>query len=138
MDKLMKIYKKLMEKHDEIVEVYGCLEEVEKKVDELFVDCEDKPIENLNKYEFEIVVDHLIKVIKSSKKVTCSKKGKSAYNHSLTLLKKFFKDFKKGDFAECAEVKLSLLQLLANLYNVVAEEMDYIAQEAKKLNEAIG
>ena len=38
-----------MAKHDEIVEVYGYLEEVEKKVDELFVDCEDKPIINLNK-----------------------------------------------------------------------------------------
>ncbi len=80
----------------------------------------------------------LIIVAKKFKKIVESKNGEKAYKESIIELNNLLKKYKKNEFDIVDELMLNLLQTISHLYKVVADEMEYLAQEAKKLNEAIG
>lgn len=137
MEQGIKKYKELMERHDNVKKIYDDLEKLENKLPNIDSINDEDTITKEMKQEVNFIVFEFLDILLRSKKIISTKDTEIKWIQLKYNFASLCNKNKYGVIRLMSEFDTEILNYIADMYGIIADEMKQLAVESKQLNEEL-
>lgn len=137
MEQGIKKYKELMERHDNVKKIYDDLEKLENKLPNIDSINDEDTITKEMKQEVNFIVFEFLDILLRSKKIISTKDTEIKWIQLKYNFASLCNKNKYGVIRLMSEFDTEILNYIADMYGIIADEMEQLAVESKQLNEEL-
>lgn len=137
MEQCIEKYNELMERHDKVKKIYDELEELENKLQDFSLMNDEDTIAKEMKQEVNSIFFEFLDLLLKSQKIISTKDTKIKWMQLKHDFAALWNRNKYGDIRLMSEFDTEILNYIAEMYGIIADEMEQLAVESKQLNEKL-